>query len=133
MSKLEHALHNEKVFNHLLPKTEFCDWIITTAFYSALHFIEYKIFPFEHEIAGNKVTFRNVGEYKLITKSPKSAHDLRHDLVIWHCQEIEMAYKFLLDSCWNARYYNYKLSNPAIAIGFAKTYLKSIKEHCIKK
>ncbi len=42
---LEYAQHNEKACKYLDKKPEFTDWVITTAFYSALHFVRYKIFP----------------------------------------------------------------------------------------
>ncbi|MEJ7683795.1 MAG: hypothetical protein WKG06_39235 [Segetibacter sp.] len=43
--RLDHAIHNENVCSYLELKKEYADWIITTAFYSALQFVSYKIFP----------------------------------------------------------------------------------------
>lgn len=44
-TNLDHATHNEEVCSHLDDNTKYSDWIITTAFYSAMHFMKHKIFP----------------------------------------------------------------------------------------
>jgi len=38
---------NKKVAYHLFDNTEYFDWVLTTAFYSALHIIKYHLFPFQ--------------------------------------------------------------------------------------
>ncbi len=42
---LNHAIHNKEVCVHLSKESRYSDWVITTAFYSAVHFVEHKIFP----------------------------------------------------------------------------------------
>jgi hypothetical protein len=41
----QHAIHNEEVCDFLLSSNKFNDWVVTTAFYSALHFVQHEIFP----------------------------------------------------------------------------------------
>src|SRR5690348_4477874 len=51
---LDHARHNERVCNFLDGPKDQPDWVVTTAFYSALHYVRHWIFPFEMEILPNK-------------------------------------------------------------------------------
>lgn len=48
--KFLHGQHNEEVCDLLLLQKKYPDWVITTAFYAALHFVSYKIFPFNHKV-----------------------------------------------------------------------------------
>lgn len=52
---LNHAKHNYEVCFFLYEKTKYNDWIITTAYYSAIHFVYYKLFPnkYEDPLTGN--------------------------------------------------------------------------------
>ena len=52
---LEHALHNEETCNYFNKKPDFLDGVITTAFYSDLHFVRDKLLPIEVEINNKKV------------------------------------------------------------------------------
>jgi len=47
-AKLDHALHNEDTCNYLDKSGVFNDWVVTTSFYSAKYFVEYKIFPLKY-------------------------------------------------------------------------------------
>ena len=60
---LEHAEHNEKAYRYLCQEPEFSDWIITTAFYSAIHYIRHRMFPFEDQLKnGKKIHFDKIQE-----------------------------------------------------------------------
>lgn len=131
--RLQHALHNEKVSKYLKVKPEYLDWIVTTSFYSALHFVEHFIFPFNHTENGQTIQLKNIGDYKRWKKNLKSKHELRTDLVIWKCPEIEVPYRWLHDTANNARYYDYKVLNASLTLGLADLYLKTIKTHCTAK
>ena len=128
--KLNHALHNEAACKYLQSKPEYLDWIVTTAFYSALHFVEHTVFPFEHVANGITHKFNNIGDYRKFSGGLKSKHELRLDLVKWKCREIEIEYEWLYNTCNNARYYDYKVPSPQIALQFTDAYLKKIKKHC---
>lgn len=128
--KLQHALHNEAASKFLRAKPEYTDWIITTAFYSALHFVEHFVFPFKHTVEGKEHTLTAIADYKRLGKSMKSKHELRNDLVKWKCPELEVPYEWLFNSAMSCRYYDYKFPNPKITVGLTDTYLKLIKKHC---
>lgn len=60
----QHAIHNEEACDFLLSSNKFNDWVITTAFYSALHFVQHEIFPLTHD--DKKYGFKD-----LLWESPK--------------------------------------------------------------
>lgn len=133
MSKrLQHALHNEKANKFLRTKSEFADWIVTTSFYSAIHFVEHFIFPFDHVENGTTHTLKNVYDYQRLRRN-KSKHELRQDLVMWKIPELAVAYSWLYNTCYNARYLDYRFPNAAVTLQLADMYLKQIKAHCDKK
>ncbi|MDR0792387.1 MAG: hypothetical protein LBE82_03695 [Chitinophagaceae bacterium] len=128
--KLKHALHNENVCNYLELMPEFSDWIITTAFYSALHFVSYKIFPFEvRSIEGKKTKIETIDHYHSYTGRKATKHELLSDLVHDKCQDISADYDWLLSMSMNARYSNY-LQDRAIS-NRARSLMKIIKKYCI--
>lgn len=45
MSSLDHAKHNERVCNYLGKNADFGDWVITTSFYAAMHYVRHLIVP----------------------------------------------------------------------------------------
>lgn len=50
-----HGEHNKCACDELIKGKKYFDWIVTTAFYSSIHYIDSKIFPYIH----NKKTFRS--------------------------------------------------------------------------
>lgn len=133
--RLDHALHNEAVCEYLMLKQEFADWIITTAFYSSLQFVTYKIFPYEYKDSkGHKHTFENVDElieYKQsVFGNSVSKHRILADLVAEKCPEIANEYDHLLGMSKNARYNNYQ--HPKEAANQARSIMLKIKKYCSK-
>lgn len=128
--RLNHGLHNEQVCNHLEAKKEFSDWIITTAFYSALQFVSYKVFPVEVKgNGGGKIAAIDISQYQNISgKRELSRHTVLGDLVYKHCPDISEDYDWLKDMSMNARYVNYQHA-PEIA-NKAKALMLKIKKHC---
>ena len=128
---LEHALHNEEACNHLQKVKGFEDWILTTAFYSSLHFVNHKLFPMK--VGGVNYTTFNTYYANVVRKSSKAVS--KHTAIIYLLnsseKEINKEYKWLFDACHTARYSDYKVS-PAIA-KTATDYLQKIKLHCTKK
>jgi hypothetical protein len=130
-SKLKHGLHNENVCDYLELKPEFSDWIITTAFYSALHFVSYKIFPFEvKSIEGKSAKIESIDQYHSYTGRKATKHELLSDLVNKKCNEISPDYDWLLSMSMNARYSNY-LQDRTIS-NRARSLMKIVKKFCIK-
>lgn len=82
----------------LLALPKFSDRTITTAFYAALHFVSYKIFPFNHKVDTNtNIKIENLEQwqqYKSYTTTKR--HELLKDLVAKYCEEISHEYEWLL-------------------------------------
>jgi hypothetical protein len=111
MSKREHGKHNYDVCNYLnlQDKISCNDWITTTAFYSAIHYLDHLLFPCNYK--GH--TFNNINEaHKVLSKQSK--HQSRAILVNLNLPKLADSYKFLISECQEARYSNY-LVNPTIA------------------
>lgn len=129
---LKHALHNEEAFLHLLPEEKFVDWIINTAFYSALHFVDYKIFPLRVTEKGIHLTIDDIDSYSIsiLNKSHSDKHTCRVTLVRQKLKEISYEFNWLYSNCKNARYTDYNFSNPTDTCKKAKAYLEAIKKFC---
>ena len=133
-NKLDYALHNEEACNYVNQSDEFNDWIVTTAFYSAIHFVEHALFPqsYEDPATGSVKRFHNFNEYcKSIRNSSASfrdKHSIRQDLVEDVYPEFIDDYTTLSDNCTKARYYNYNIS-PDVA-KLCRICLQNIKELC---
>ena len=131
---LDHGNHNEEANEYLeLRKEKFADWVITTAFYSALHFVSYKIFPFEVRSAeGEKKLITNIDEYKRsMTNGRDSKHTILAELIRKNCSDISKDYNWLLAKSMNARYEEYQ--QPTEYGNRARTLMKRIKTYCTRK
>lgn len=127
MSKA-HAKHNEDVCDFLVADGKFTDWIVTTSFYSALHYVQHEIFP----LTESGTTYPHFNTYyNSVLKSRRiSKHEGTKQLVKTHIPTCFSYYRWLLDACMNARYSDYRVS-PAKA-NLAKTNLDEIKKHLKK-
>ena len=132
---IDHARHNSNVCMHLFSETEYHDWIITTAFYSSLHYIEHKLFPLEEEINGKNFKFSSFdgyySAYKSIANDPQNKHSQRSFLINKKEKAISPAYKQLKDICWTARYIDYNFDKE-VSLEATKL-LSEIEEYCCKK
>jgi len=128
--KKKHALHNEDACNFLFSSKKFNDWVVTTAFYSALHYVQNEIFPIKEK----EKTFNNIDSYfsyyKPLRKTGCNRHLLTLELVKVHISPAYKFYKRLYDNCMNARYKNYNISFPLAKI--SKEDLDDIKKHLKK-
>ena len=115
MDKKKHAEHNENACKLLFNDGNYCDWVVTTAFYSALHYVQYEIFPktiegkfygsfnryyTEHYAGVTNKPNRHVSTINLVKKQ---IGDQAHEIYSW-----------LYGLCMNARYKSYQV-NPLIA------------------
>ena len=114
--KIEHAEHNEKVCKYLAETGEFSDWVVTTAFYSAIHYVDSMLFPKQYEVpnsTGKFKTYRSLDEYARDClrrgSTGYSLHKIRIELVDEVLPEISAAFRLLCDNCKTARYHNYKV------------------------
>lgn len=125
---LQNAKHNESACEFLdTKKHEFCDWIVISAFYSALHYVSHKIFPFEESNSTTTYTINNIGDYK--TYLDESRHILLKNLVFDKCVGIGTSYSRLLDMSFGARYSHQ--NNDRRSADSAIRYLGQIKAHCV--
>jgi len=122
----EHALHNEELCDFLLNNGKYNDWVITTAFYSALNFVKHEMFPLNLPGIGKYEDFESY--YKKHGHN-QDKHDSLKDLVSRNMQ-CGGAYRWLLDNCKTARYNDYKIS--ADNAKKARSLLEAVKSHCKK-
>ncbi|MCR1795356.1 hypothetical protein [Leptospira sp. id769339] len=123
MPHREHAIHNEEVCSLLLKQKAFPDWVVTTAFYSALHYAEDLIFPLKE----GDSSYDNISEYKVTLDYSKriSKHDLRLELIKKKLSGIYNEYRWLYEKSHKARYVTYKIDPEAANL--AKRYLEKIR------
>jgi len=129
--RLEHGEHNEELCDHLLETTgdRFSDWVVTTAFYACIHFVEHKMFPLK--MGGAE--FRNFGEYcnHLHKKGGRrSKHAIKADLVRKNLPEVAVHYHKLKDACMDARYIDYRVSDEDAVL--SRRAMKEVKKACLK-
>jgi len=123
MSNKLHARHNRDACDELLRATAYKDWVVTTAFYSSLHFVQHEIFPLV--VAGQSHdTFESY--YRNIPRGTRrSKHSETVKLVHDHIPNISWRYKWLHDECMSARYRKYRVKAGFDVI--ARTYLREIE------
>lgn len=109
--KRSHGKHNKSVCNKLyLQDDHICnDWVVTTSFYSSIHFIDHALFPCEY--MGTK--FNNINEAHKFIGSP-SKHQTREYLLNKIMPKHISEYSFLCNQSQNARYIDYNV-NEAIS------------------
>ena len=128
--RLQHAEHNEKLclIIQALPDN-YNDWVVTTAFYSCIHFVEHKLFPLDI----NGVIYKNFNSYYhaffVNTNNSLSKHEAKIELVETYLVKVSSNYRWLFDACMNARYRNYIVSNMHATISVQTMAL--IKKACI--
>jgi hypothetical protein len=125
---LNHARHNEAACEHLFATGNFNDWVITTAFYAAVYYVHHELFPGQFEINGRVIHASTFDDYLKNLRGEKKPHSVRIDLVADKLPEIHAEYKTLHDTCWTARYKNYRISDQEV--GICKDALKDIRDLC---
>jgi len=129
--RLEHGLHNEKLCDHLFNNMqgEFNDWVVTTAFYACIHFVEHKTFP--REIGGMFFTdFEGYCSHRHFEKGDKrSKHSLKAQLVGEEMPKMRKRYEWLKANSMKARYANHEV--PENDAKTAHRLMKAIKQACL--
>lgn len=126
----EHARHNKKVYGYLKrAESDYIDWVITTAFYTSLHFVDHKIFPFSIEIGGQKKKFNSIEEYRHYSGRPNK-HSARKKAVKQQLKGCRTAYKELYDLSFTARYHQYKFDNSEFLEKQVEHWLNTIITEC---
>lgn len=131
--RLPHALHNEQLCSHLSVVGGYNDWVVTTAFYSALHYVQSRMFPMTvtNPYTGTAITLDNFPAYYGLFKSVhnRSKHAVTLMLVANKLPATYNAYKRLYDACMSARYNNYQVSAAMAAL--AQKSLLVVKGACM--
>ena len=134
-SPIDHANHNFKLSQLLNSQhPDFGDWVITTAYYSAIHFVCHKLFPGLYVIGPDDKNFSHFNEYYEAHKKYNrnfphlNPHAVREKLVFERLPLIMKHYKDLKDFCWTARYKNYKPQRQAVEIAIEA--IAAIKAYC---
>lgn len=122
----EQAEHNESVCQMLYSNGSCNDWVVTTAFYSAMHFVYSVLFPLT--INGFIYQTFHLYHISLPRQNRPNKHRLTLTLVETHRPEMYIQYRWLFDSSMNARYRNYRVSQGLSDT--AKSYLTWIKSKC---
>jgi hypothetical protein len=126
---LGHALHNEEVCKHLNRTPKYLDWVITTAYYSALHFATHKLFPFELEVNGKKETIKSLDDYCSITRDSTRKHNKLAKLIEERHEDIADVYCQMRDISWTARYQDYAYDRDISSLAVKR--LSAVKEYCV--
>ena len=126
--RLQHAQHNEATCDHLGKTDDFLDWVVTTAFYSALHYVEHRLFPRTEKVKGAVVKYETFEDwYKAVGYNNK--HSELRQLVQYSCPGyVSSSYRALLDSSYTARYRHYATSRPLA--DKARKDLENVKAYC---
>lgn len=128
-----HAAHNEAACDLLHKSADFPDWVVTTAFYASMHGIYERLFP----LKTGGTTYASFDTYfgQRYSRGPSRGRYTKHeatvDLVRQHLPHVASHYRLLKDSCFNARYRNYKVKPQDAAI--ARQQLQQIKSGLAKK
>lgn len=122
-NKKTHGQRNQALSEELLKGKVYYDWVITTAFYSAIHYVEDKILPCELESKQCK----NINDVKNAF-GMDGRHSSRERLVWRFLPKVAAQYKWLDDQSRYSRYTTYKIT-PAQA-NKANQYLTEIQHEC---
>ena len=133
---MSHANHNKEVceFLHNNSEKKCNDWVVTTAYYSAYHFIKSTLFPglrFCHD-RRREYDFHSFEEYYRYYKKVNKSN--RHDAIVYltenYLSEIADEVQFLKDSCIEARYHDYNVKDDKADESVKE--LRSISDFMVK-
>ncbi|MGB0892291.1 MAG: hypothetical protein ACPGUU_08055 [Flavobacteriaceae bacterium] len=130
-----HACNNYNAFVHLKSNSNFDDWVITTGFYSALKFLEDKLFPgdYEHPKRGVVETFKTFNNYVSALRSLGStnSHRVRLKLIENNIEDLNIInyYRDLEQSCHSARYIDYKVGKDRLDM--CTEAVEAIRTYCV--
>jgi hypothetical protein len=121
---IEHAVHNESVSNYLSKHEKYSDWVITTSFYSALHFVRHLMLP---ETIGGEI----IHDFERLYNKKKLPVEGRHRFQLSYIQQthpsIAMEYSKLFEMANNSRYNSFGFTREHARL--AKGYTVRIKEY----
>ncbi|MCF8298014.1 MAG: hypothetical protein K9J13_10755 [Saprospiraceae bacterium] len=122
-NKKTHGERNRKFSDEILAGKKYYDWVITTAFYAAIHFVEDSILPCDI----NSKYCKNISEVKNAYQM-NGRHAARERLVYDKFPIIAHKYKWLDDRSRYSRYTTYKVTIAEAEK--SKQYLSTIYNEC---
>ena len=123
-----HAEHNEKLCDLLRKNGEFNDWVITTAFYSAVNLVKHEIFPIK-EKNESYIDFEDY-YFGLPETTRPNKHQALINLVKRKLSAASIFYKKLFDDCNIARYHDFHVTEEQAKT--ARTMLSKLNGVCKK-
>lgn len=120
--RLSHARHNLAACELLRATGGYADWVVTTAFYAANHYVRARIFPLTENWLGQSVTDPTFGAY-CSRRGLKADHKQMKRLVRRHVGSVASRYDRLLNASWGSRYNDYRVSAAV-----ERTALEDLKE-----
>lgn len=127
-----HANHNKQACKFIKDNRQFNDWVITIAYYSALHFMQSELFPsnYENPLTGEMKHYETFDKYYRDMRGNISKHGLLLKMVEENIDDegVIDGFTSLKELCWTARYSRYTFSE-AIATQ-CYTNLELIEEYC---
>lgn len=107
----KHGQHNLDLTEIIFNKKGFNDWVVTTAFYSSVHFVEHALFP----LIENGIEYPDFNDYWDKTCRgkipPISKHRCKATLVRKYISTVSVQYRDLLEECHTARYNHYQVED----------------------
>lgn len=122
-NKKQHGERNKNLSEQLFTGKIYYDWVVTTAFYSIIHFVEDKLLPCQI----NSIACKNINDVKSAYKT-RGRHAAREQMVIDHLPNIAAKYKWLDDKSRYSRYTTFKVTSAEA--DKAKQYLAAIYTEC---
>ena len=108
---LNHARHNKEAFDLFHENGKFPDWVITTAFYCAMHYAYSIIFP----CTESGKTYSDIESYADDHKHYHTKHATTVHLITIKYFAISSSYKLLKDAAHTARYHDFDHPPQVIA------------------
>lgn len=132
-----HASHNYSVCYKLKEIGGCDDWVITTAFYAGMKFLQDKLFPgdYPHPRKYEETsTFKSFSHYissfgRLDPGSNKHQEMSKFVAANIDDEDVVNSYEDLKQSCHNARYINYDVGEDRLKM--ALEALETIKNFCV--
>ena len=131
-----HAVHNFKTCLALKKLNDYDDWVITTAFYASMKFLEDALFPNTYN---HPIKYGEQKEYKTFSSYTRdfgralglNKHKIISNLVETYIDDIGIVnyYEDLKQSCHTARYINYQVGKDRVTM--AVKAIESIKNYCV--
>jgi len=106
---LQHAQHNHALCQIIEANGGYNDWVCTTAFYAAMHYVYAKIFP----LTKPTIIYLDFNHYYREKHSRKdlSKHEATVSLVSAELYPIHGKYRHLMNTSFTARYFKYNIQD----------------------